>query len=158
VKAQATSAPNIGTVAFSTAARPLLMVRSAKQKSANGMPEFSTPMAIDAFQCCPSAAPWPRRNKSGSRNSVATATRTAAAGRAPNSAAPMRMKRKDAPQSAPSSTRSRSHALGLAEGVVAGVLSFVVVLIRSRWCASPWKRLYFDSNARSAVLRCSPPA
>jgi len=109
-QAQATSAPNIGTVALITAASPLLSVSRPKAKKAKGRPEFRMPMPSAGFQCCLNAGHWPRRNSSGSRNSIAIATRTAAVGSAPNSAAPMRMNRKEAPHSAPSSTRSGSQA------------------------------------------------
>src|SRR6185369_11351017 len=52
------------------------------------------------FQCARSTESWPRMRSSGSRNSVAPATRTAASATGPNSAAPMRMKRNEPPHSA----------------------------------------------------------
>ena len=163
-QAQATSAPNIGVVALSTAARPLLMLSRAKQKSANGRPELKTPTAKLAFQCFAMVGPWPRSSAMGNRNSEAMATRTAAAGRAPNSAAPMRMKRKDAPQSAPSSTRSTSQAAEAEAGAagamaVAGMLLFVV-LMRPSFFSAVVPRLSYSapSSSRRAVLRSSPPA
>ena len=58
-QAQATSAPNSGTVAFRMADRPVVRYSSAKAKQANGRPEFSTPTKNTDFQWRRSCGPWP---------------------------------------------------------------------------------------------------
>src|SRR3989442_8539927 len=66
-QAQATSAPNIGTVAFRMADSPVVMDSSANEKHANGMPELSTPMKKIRFQFFRSSGNRPRSQTMGSR-------------------------------------------------------------------------------------------
>ncbi|OQC03425.1 MAG: hypothetical protein BWX79_02636 [Alphaproteobacteria bacterium ADurb.Bin100] len=108
-QAQATRAPNKGTVALRMADSPVVRYSRAKAKQAKGRPEFSNPTRNTAFQCWRNSRPWPRISNSGSRNSEAMATRTPAVGSAPNSTTASRVNRKDEPQMAASSTNSANH-------------------------------------------------
>ena len=85
---------------------------------------------------------------------MAIATRTAAVGSAPNSAAPMRMNRKDAPHSAPSSTRSTSQRLLAGRAGVVGS-DRLARCVRGRAFAFAHKA---PSSSSSALLRSRPPA
>ena len=152
-QAQAISAPNIGTVAFRMDDSPVLMDSSAKAMQANGMPELSRPTTKVRRQCLRSSGSRPRSHTSGSRNSAAIATRTAAVGSAPNSTAPMRMNRNDEPQMAASSTKSVSQLLGLAVASRSGRRAHRGgPRVQGRLSASA------PSSRSRAVLRSSPPA
>ena len=111
-QAQATSAPNIGTVAFKIDDSPVLICSNAKERHTNGMPEFSMPIKNVRRQCFFSSGSRPRSHTSGNKNSAAMATRTAAVGNAPNSTAPRCMNKNDAPQMAARSTKSAPQGRG----------------------------------------------
>ncbi len=109
-QSQATTAPSSGTVAFRMDVRPVVMCITAKANSANGMPELSRPTKRMGLARRTKSLQTPGTRKAGSRNSEASATRRPAVGKAPNSAAPRRMKRKDEPQRAASRMNSRTRA------------------------------------------------
>ena len=113
-QAQATSAPNIGTVALRMLDRPVVIDSSANAKHANGMPELRIPTKKVRRQFSFNYGMSPRIHTSGNRNSEAMTTRTAAVGRGPNSSTPIRMKKNDAPQIAASNIKSASQGFGLA--------------------------------------------
>ena len=78
---------------------------------ANGRPEFNMPSSSNLCRCRNKSDHKPRNNSRGSKNTAATATRTPAVGSAPNSAAPKRMNKNDAPHSADSKINSTSQGL-----------------------------------------------
>ncbi len=102
----ATSAPNSGTVAFRMEASPVVMCSTAQEYSANGMAEFTRPASNAGFQCRRSAGHWPWCSRMGNRKKVASSTRSPAVGKGPNSDAPMRMNKKEAPHRAESRANS----------------------------------------------------
>lgn len=108
---QATTASNVGTVAFRMADKPVVMDSSANEKHTNGMLELNRPTRNTRPQFFISAGSSPRSSTSGSKKATAIATRTAAVGSGSNSSVPMRMNKKDEPQMAASKTKSVSQAL-----------------------------------------------
>ena len=106
---QATSAPNSGTVAFRIDVSPVAMCMTAQENKANGMAELTTPASKMGRQCWRSAGHCPWRSSTGHSSAVASATRRPAVAMGPNSAAPMRMKRKEAPHKEARKTNSPNH-------------------------------------------------
>ena len=104
--AQATSAPNSGTVAFKIDDRPMEIDKSAKVKQAKGIAEFKRPIDKASFQCVRKSGSRPRIASSGISISAAMPTRRPAVGSAPNSKVAMRMNINDAPQIAANNTNS----------------------------------------------------
>ena len=102
----AISAPNSGVVALNIDDSPPVIASTARPKQTNGTAELVMPTSRIGFQCTRRAPSWPRQASSGSRNAAAPATRTKASATGPNSAAPMRMNKNDAPQIAASVTSS----------------------------------------------------
>ena len=107
---QATSAPNSGTVALRIDVSPVAMCITAQANSANGIAELMSPANSTGRQWRRSAGHSPRCSRKGQRNRAAISTRSPAMGSGPNSAAPRRMKRNDAPHKLDSNTNSPTQA------------------------------------------------
>ena len=113
----AMSAPNIGTVAFRIDDSPVVIDKIAYEKQANGIAEFKRPTKNVSFQCWRKPGKCPLSASRGSKNKVATSTRSPAVGIAPNSRAPKSVNRNEAPQIAARHTKSRSHGFCAVTGV-----------------------------------------
>src|ERR1700682_353748 len=107
----AASAPKNGLVALRIAAVDAATYCPAKQNSANGSAELTTPMTRKSRQRSRNAGRLPRDSASTIKTTNASATRLSASQSGPTTGAATRMKANAPPQSA-ASARSRARSAG----------------------------------------------
>src|SRR5439155_12455696 len=114
------SAPKNGLVALRIAAAEALMYCSAKQKSAKGNAEFTTPTMRYPRQCAESGGMERRASESAKSATKASATRENASHNGPSAGTATRMNANEPPQTAASNS-NRAASPGAIDSVGAGV-------------------------------------